>query len=211
MSVRTRQFATGLPFLDRRLSGGIPVGSTVALTAAPSSQSELLLRKFTRGRQLTYLSTVCPDEADLRASLSAPHRTEAEVAIEYVPPDAFLDSPDEHLPSLPPESFLVVDPMNVLEQGDQATYVTLLNTIIRHVRETENVAFLHCLDVPSAPPHRPLTLKRADQVWHLETQTLSKDIKNQLCITKARNGRALTEPIPLVLTDQVRIDTSRNI
>lgn len=211
MSVRTRQFSTGLPFLDRRLNGGIPIGSTVALTAMPSSQSELLLQRVTRGRQLTYLSTLCPDEEELRTSLSAPRRTENEVTVKYVSPDSFLDAPETPLSGLPPESFLVIDPMDILEQGSQAAYLALLNTIVRHARETESVALLHCLDTPSTPPHRPLTLKRVDQVWQLETQAYSQDIKNRLCITKARNSRALTEPIPLVLTDQVRIDTSRNI
>lgn len=56
-----------------------------------------------------------------------------------------------------------------------------------------------------------MTLNRVDQVWWLQLELLSREIRTRLYVTKARAGRALTEPIPLTLTDQVVIDTSRNI
>jgi len=71
---------------------------------------------------------------------------------------------------------------------------------------------LHCIagDAP-VPPLRDLSLNRADHVWQLQVMALSRDVKTRLLITKVRNGRALTEPVDLLMTDRVRVDTSRRI
>lgn len=61
------------------------------------------------------------------------------------------------------------------------------------------------------PAHRWQTLNRADDVRELEVHALSRDVKTRLLVTKSRYGYSLTEPIPLVLTGRVRIDTSRRI
>ena len=47
---------TGIEVLDRKLDGGIPAGSIVALTADPASQAELFLYELTATRGTLYLS-----------------------------------------------------------------------------------------------------------------------------------------------------------
>jgi hypothetical protein len=43
-------------------------------------------------------------------------------------------------------------------------------------------------------------------------QTVTPDaVESTLVVSKFRGGRALTEPITLELTDNVRVDTSRNV
>lgn len=62
-----RRFATGLVFLDRRIDGGLPVGSLVAVLAPPASQSQRLLRAVTGERPLVYLSTSVRDASELES------------------------------------------------------------------------------------------------------------------------------------------------
>lgn len=117
-----------------------------------------------------------------------------------------------HLPAIEnPPSFLVIDDINALETGARSDYRDLLNDVHTWVREHESVAFLHCFDTADVGPHRSLTLNRVDQVWWLQLQPRSQDIVTKLYVTKARNARALTEPISLIMTDDIRIDTSRTI
>lgn len=206
-----RRFSTGIPFLDRVLDGGIPVGTLVALTAPPGSQSELLLEQFVRARSSLYVSTVRP-EAEVRANVARQDAESLDLAVANHTPEDLLADPERVTSQVSPESFVVVDTINGLESADRARYLAFLNDLKACLRETDSVGVLHCIggDAP-VPPLRDLSLNRADQVWQLQVMALSRDVKTRLLITKVRNGRALTEPVDLLMTDRVRVDTSRRI
>lgn len=206
-----RRFSTGLPFLDRRLGGGISVSSVVGFLAPPTSQSQLLLRTVTEGRPLLYLSTSHRNETELETWLAAPRHQDASITVEYTPPESLLTNVTDLLQAAPPEAFVVIDSADSLEDAPRVEYVSFLNELKQWLLDHDSVAFLHCLDATDTPSHRSLTFNWVDQAWWLQTQLLSQEISNRLYVTKARADRALEEPIPLVLTDQVRIDTSRNI
>lgn len=112
---------------------------------------------------------------------------------------------------LTPECFVIVDRTNWLEAADRDEYRGFLDGLKRMLVETESVGVLHCSQRTHPPPQRGLTLDRADQVWQLELLPLSREIKNRLLVTKSRRGHALREPIDLLLTDRVQVDTSRRI
>lgn len=211
MQAGARRFSTSLSFLDRRLGGGLPVTSIIGLLAPSASQSQLLLRAVTRRQPLLYISTSWRNEDELERWLATPRRQRDDVTVRYVPPETLVEDLNAHLQAATPESFLVIDAVNPLEQAPRSEYLTFLNDLKQWLVEHDSVAFLHCLDPMAPTARRSLTLNRIDQIWWLQMQLLSQDITNKLYITKARTGQALTEPIPLVLTDQVRIDTSRNI
>lgn len=210
MASTGRRFSTGLPFLDRLLDGGIPAGTLLALTAPPASQSELLLRELLATHRTLYVSSLRP-AAEVGAWAAATVPGEVDVRAEHRRPATLLDDPDSLVDAVDPESVVVVDPVDGVEAGDRGAYVEFLARLSGRLREVDSVGVLHCMDHGADPPARATTLKRADAVWQVELAALSRDIKTRLLVTKSRHGRALTEPVPLLMTDRVRIDTSRRI
>lgn len=210
MAITERRFSTGLPFLDRRLDGGIAVGEMLALTAPPASQSELFLRTFLRTTKTAYISTT---RTESQVRRWAEYRTHEEISLSVakVDTDELTAVFEQIRELLDPESILVIDTVNGLERTPRSEYVEFLNALKRLLRERDCIAVLHCPEESTDLPRRGLTLSRADQVWQLEVSARSREIKNRLLVTKSRNGRALSEPVDVVLTDTVRIDTSRRI
>lgn len=210
MAPTQRRFSTGLQFLDKRIDGGFEAGGLLAFLAPPASQGELLLREFALARTTRYMSTTRPPD-EIRDWLDRGSSPPTDITVERHTPSTALEDVETVLADLAPESFVIIDPVTGFEEYPRETYLDFLNGVKRRLRETDSVGILHCLDIPTPPPQRGLTLNRVDQVWHLQVLPLSRSIKSQLLIKKARNTRALTEPIDLLLTDRVRIDTSRRI
>lgn len=209
MGASSRQFSTGLPFFDRKIGGGSTRGVLLAFTAPPASQSELVLAELVRSRHSVVVSTTRPEPEVERWAASK----DASGGLDVHTTDAgsLLEEPALATAELTPESFLVVDYADGLETADPETYLAFLNHLTEQLRETDSVGVLHCTDQVENPPQRGLTLHRADTVWQLEVLVLSREVKTRLLVKKARHGRALTEPVPLRLTDRVQVDTSRRI
>lgn len=212
-----RRHSTGLEILDRRLDGGIPVGTLVALVAPPESQSELFLEAMGRHRPVTFVSTTCSRSVEARRRYGTDGGEDAGVrhvhasASELVGSGNSPPAGQSGLAGIDEDSFVIVDPGNDLERETRADYHEFLADLVERLEETGSVGIIHLLEEDSSPRNRWLTLKTADHVWQLELTPTSQDIRNRLLVTKSRGYRALTEPIPLVLTDRIRIDTSRSI
>lgn len=201
------RFSTGNETLDRLLGGGIPVGDLLALTAPPETQSELLFRELAAVREMRYVDTSGAPEAELRDRFG-----DADVDVVATSPEDLLENPGAPLEDLPRESFLVVDAVNGLEAiDDRARYRTFLNRTKECVRERDCVAILHCLTGRAPAEQRTMTLHRADDVWQLEPRYDNREIKYRLLVSKSRYHGALDEPVPLLLTDRIDIDTSWSI
>ncbi|MDL5361032.1 ATPase domain-containing protein [Halalkalicoccus sp. NIPERK01] len=206
----SRRLPTGIDVLDRKLSGGIPAGSVVALSAAPASQSELLLYELTAPRETLYLTT----ERSVEAVRDAFERTTAPTGtpeIEQVASDAPLDEVSRLVETVPNGATVIVDPVDALERRDPARYRRFMNGLQTAMVNTESVAVLHCLAGNDPPAGRDLTEYMADVVFSLETTISGESIENRLAVPKFRGGRALSETIKLELAERVRIDTSRDI
>lgn len=204
----SRKYSTGLPFLDRRLDGGLPAGDILTIAAPPASQAQLLLRQLAVHHRTQYVSTTCPDESELRERLS---RAAPGLSVTYAHPDDVLDDPEALADLVAPESFLVLDGIADLETADRDRYLAVLNALKSRLREADSVGVLRCPVTDQEPPQRRLTFERTDHIWRLEVRTESHDIRYRLLVVKARGSRALDSSLPLVITDSVRIDTSRNI
>lgn len=206
----SRRLPTGIDVLDRKLSGGIPAGSVVALTAPPASQSELLLYELTAPRETLYLTTERSAEA-VRDAVERTNSPTGTPEIQQIGGEAPLDQVGRLAETLPQGSTLIVDPVDSLERQESPRYRRFMNGLQTAMVNTESVAVLHCLSGIEPPIGRDLTEYMADVVFSLDTRVSGEAIENRLAVPKFRGGRALTETIKLELTERVRIDTSRDI
>lgn len=212
MATSHRRYSTGLRFLDAQLDGGLPVGTLLTITAPASSPSELLLYHLATSQQMLWVSTTTPVEVELQSAIEESAITSpANLEFTHMTPDEMVTDPESVFAGIQPESFVVINPIDGLERAAEDQYSSFINGLKHRLRETDSIGVFHGLDTEPVPDARRLTLHRADAVWRLEQLVLSREIKTRLLITKARRGRALTEPISLVISDRVRVDTSRRI
>jgi KaiC/GvpD/RAD55 family RecA-like ATPase len=204
------RLSTGVDVLDRKLEGGIPPGSTVALCAAPASQAELLLHELTATRGTLYVTLGRTEEAVATSIATSPTST-GDPTIRHVTGDAPVDNASKLVSALPEASNLIVDPTDVLERAPINRYRLFLNKLQNHIQNTRGLAVLHCLAGAERPRGRDTTRHMADVVFDLETRVTGDTIENRLTVPKFRSGRALTDVIKLELADEVAIDTSRDI
>lgn len=206
---------TGIDVLDRDFGGGVPPGTLVAYEAPPDTQAEVLLRVLARRRPTLFLSVIRPAE-ELREELAA----DAERArlsnppdrrVLDAPPDDLLGNPSGFLAGLGEQWNLVVDPVTPLETRDDDRYLNFLNAVKRRLRETGGFGVLFATKLGEEPPGRWLTLQRADATWQLYRGVNSREVSTTLIVAKFRNGRPIAEPRKLLLGDEVRVDTSRDI
>jgi KaiC/GvpD/RAD55 family RecA-like ATPase len=207
MSDRLR---TGISVLDRKLEGGIPAGSIVALTAQPASQAELFLYELTATRGTLYLSLGRSGDAVSNSITRAKTRT-GDPTVRDVTGDAPLDNAAKLVSALPESSNLIIDPIDVLERQEPPRYRNFLNELQNHIYNTSSLAILHCLDGREVPELRDTTEHMADIVFQLNTRIKGDRIENHLAVPKFRGGQALSDVIKLDLTDEIDIDTSRDI
>jgi KaiC/GvpD/RAD55 family RecA-like ATPase len=201
---------TGITVLDRQLDGGIPEGSIVLLVADPASQSELFLYELTRTRGTLYLTTVRSGTAVEDAIDRVPGRV-GNPTVRDIGGDAPLDSAHSLVRDLPEGANLIVDVMDPLERRDPRRFRGFLNELQTHLVNTKGLAVLHALRGTNVPENRDYTKHMADVVFDLRTSTSGAEIENRLAVPKFRGGRALEETIKLNLTEDVSIDTSRDI
>lgn len=201
---------TGIDVLDRRLGGGIPAGSIVALVAPPPSSAELLLYELTSSRETLYLSTV-RSAAAVRDAFEATQAPTGDPVVKGLDGVEVLDQANRSVGRVEEDQTLIIDPFDPIEQREEPRVVTFLNDLQTHLQNTSSYAIVHCLKGRHRPEHRRLTLHAADIVLDIETEIRGSNLVNRLTVPKNRGGKAITEEIKLDLVDQVNVDTSRDI
>jgi KaiC/GvpD/RAD55 family RecA-like ATPase len=202
---------TGIDVLDRKLGGGIPEGSIVALCAQPASQAELFLYELTATRGTLYLSLDRTAQSVTTSIEQTPTNT-GDPTVRHISGEAPLDNAGKLVSALPEASNLIVDPLDVLEsQEPPSRFRSFMNDLQNHIVNTGSLAILHCMDGRSVPPLRDTTEHFADVVFQLRTTTTNDEVENRLAIPKFRGGRAPSDIIKLDLVEEVSIDTSRDI
>lgn len=202
---------TGIDVLDRKLDGGIPEGSIVALTADPASQAELFLYELTATRGTLWLSLDRTATA-VQASIEQTPAETGDPTVRHISGEAPLDNAGKLVGALPETSNLIVDPLDVLEaQEPHSRFRAFMNDLQTHIVNTGSIAILHCLDGQQVASLRDTTEHFADVVFQLDTKVAGDEVENRLAIPKFRGGRAPSDVIKLDLVEQVSIDTSRDI
>jgi KaiC/GvpD/RAD55 family RecA-like ATPase len=206
----SKRLPTGITVLDRQLDGGLPAGSIVYLGARPASQSELILYELTAARGTLYLTTARSVEA-VRDALERSSVQTGNPTVRDVDGDGPVDQAHRLIRGLPDEANLIVDIVDVLERVEPSRYRMFLNEVQTHMINTGGITVLHGMKTRSVPENRGLTEHMADVVFDLETRVKGSEIENRMAIPKFRGGRALDETIKLRLTEEVDVDTSRDI
>ncbi len=200
----------GIDVLDRKLDGGLPPGCVVAYTAEPASQSELLLYQLTAARGTLYLTTE-RSVAAIEHAIEASNAAVGSPTIRHLDTANPLEEASRLVSALPEGANLIIDTMDTLERSDRREYISFLNQLKQRMLETRSIAMLHCLKGPRAPENRSSTEHGVDAIFDLRTDKSGSELENNLTIPKFRSGGAPTEAIKLELSEQVAIDTSRDI
>jgi len=202
---------TGIDILDRKLNGGIPAGSIVALCADPASQAELFLYELTATRGTLYLSLDRNKQAVVDSVENSITET-GDPTVRHISGEAPLDNANKLASALPETSNLIIDPVNVLETREPPSrFRNFMNDLQNHIFNTGSLAILHCMTGQNVPRLRDSTEHFADVVFQLETRVQGDQIENKLAIPKFRGGSAPTDVIKLELVEEVSVDTSRDI
>lgn len=229
--MKGRKLSTGInETLDRELNGGIPGGSILVFTAPPDSPSELILQEMMKERTTLYLTTTRSDDA-VRASMEANGVSPdmncfiGDIDAADVEADALMqgcmDRVEEMLSRMKSERYdladseynIIIDTADVLEMEKHGWVTKFFRNMRAAMSEVDSdgLFILHCTKGEQTPEHRDLMLSLADVVWDLEKVIEGGEITYDLYIPKNRGGTALMESFQLELTDNVDVDTSRDI
>ncbi|SDQ18618.1 DUF7125 family protein [Natronobacterium texcoconense] len=180
--------------IDRALQGGVPPGTTIALTADPASQSEQFLYQATATRGTLYLTTDRTGTAVEAAIGSATVRT-GNPTVRHLENDP-LEHATRLVDELPDGANLVVDSMNALERTNRDDYLEFLNGIVDRMHETRGIAVLHCLK-PTSSENRTVTRHLVDAVFDLRTITAGENmgVTHRLSVPKFRFDGRVAETI----------------
>lgn len=213
----TNRLTTGIDALDRNLAGGLPPGRLLTFLAPADTQSELLVKQLAAEHDCLYLSTLRPkweveeEVSDFVQRALADRSVVNNVKIEQLKSGDRLDDARQHIQDISDPSIVIVDSINELEDTETDRYVRFLDNVKERLWETGSVGVFFGIESQEVPKNRSITLRRADMIWQLRRSVSAQDIEHLLVISKFRSGRALSEPLKLELTDEVGVDTSRDI
>lgn len=228
----SRKLATGIDPLDDELDGGVAGGRILALSAPPASPSELLLHEIAAQRKTLYLTTTRNCETvrrTLRNDGFDMQSRKRDVWVEDV------DAVDVETESLMNgcvdciEKFenamrsqigvgdfnIIIDTADILEHQNYGWVLKffdkLRNRLVNTEEDVEGLVVLHLTRGEHVPDQRDLTLTLADVVAELHRDIEGEDMSYRLFMPKNRGSTALMEGLKLNLTNEVMVDTSRDI
>lgn len=193
---------TGIDALDRKLGGGIPSGAMVVVETPPASNAGLLLERMLPAG--TVPISVFPRASPARAIHHRPRGISVGVNITAATLAALLRN-------LAVGRGVTFGPVDPLERGSVSRHRRLLETIMGHVHERNVIDFVHALNGRSIPDARDFTLYAADVVIQLEASRRGTTIETRLTVPKIRGGTPILEELKLEVTDEIAVDTSRDI
>lgn len=204
---------TGIRELDRKLGGGIPPGTLVAVEAPPRAEREPLLCAGASQRSTRYFVTIKSEQAVRKQFDRA--QTDAKLhAIEEIRPESATGTIPAHLEDLDTEQDFIVDVVDPIEDTvDPRTYSDFMNDLTERLTDTDSIGYLHAYQSGEQTRQRQITLDVADFVWRLTPVKSRGEINYILKIPKT-NGLDLSAEdryLEIQVGDGVDIDQTRNI
>ena len=201
----SEQLSTGVDALDRRLNGGLPAGTVVALTARPASRADRLLYELASERRTLYL-TATRSEGAVGDALSRAGVDVERCVVREIDAECPLDHAYRLIQQLSEPATVVIDPVNALERAGEGRLAEFLNALRARLVETDSVGVLHCLDGRGVPPQRDVTEYVADGVLSVETERRDGELETRLAVPKFRGKPPVTESIELTFERRGRIE-----
>lgn len=197
---------TGVLDLDRSLNGGIPAGSLVVVRSDPATQGEVVLKNLAQQRGTLFFST-------LRQSHSVREWLDTrELEVEYTGMETPLESVTKQMSLVDDEANIIIDPVNILEEEEYMAYVSMLQQLKDHLVNTGSIGVLHVLeDENEGSMVRTTTMEMADMVWDVTSERKGNEISTHLNVMKCRSGVLPDKVAKVELSDEVSVDTSRDI
>ncbi len=222
---------TGIDILDKRLGGGLPVGTMVCIFANPIAMPEVFLHQFATVHITYYFTTVRPArfvrENIENMGFSSDNIEFIDVFEKYylsetgafVVEDMYrdrniFDFVDAKLSEIQDENaviifdnlsfFLKLDvPVGLKEWLINKIYVTTKN--IKGISYCYMIKDIHPRDLES------LVIDLSDAVFDIDVERHGDRIVNRLAIPKVRNMQPISETFRYYISEGVQIDTSRDI
>lgn len=219
MSKKTQaQYKTGVSVLDETLPGGIPEGGIVLLNTDPESKGERFLHYLIDGQSCGYITTSGSGEgvkSELMKS-GVDHTGVDARSVGYTNP---ANEIQKSLGELAEKDIIVIDSINPLEDNnitDPEVYRQMLTEIQKHTRRMGGYVILRRLRPPDVDSQDGLYLADTlvDYILSITQRINGSEVEDYLHIPKARataNGEYFDKEYKLVITDEVVIDTSRDI
>lgn len=229
---------TGIPTVDRRLSGGLHPGDVLSIVAPPATQSQTLMYQFMTQRPTVYVTTLRSEDAIEReiekrgsrnvtyhvASIASEVSMDNELLRDLTGSRAYktnsavkedpLDDLYDVLESIDETCNVIIDPTNPLERGeDRDAYVEVLRKLSVTMQDVDGVGILHCSSHDADPPFREETLMISDVVWEFDVvETAKSNVEYQMRIPKNRGGTVVLDVLTLEMGKRrVTVDDSRMI
>jgi hypothetical protein len=204
---------TGIETLDRKLDGGIPAGSLVAILVPPGVQHDPLLCAGAHERDSLVFTTI-KDEPSMRKTFErSPYDAQIDDIVELDVEDAATVLPDRVEGLDEEEDFYldVVDPVE--ERLNEGVYIDLLNRVSERLDAANCLGYLYGYAGMETSSNRRYTLDLADFVIELGTIQQRSQLDYYLEIPKA-SGVTLPGPdrfLEIEVGRKVDIDETRNI
>lgn len=205
--------STGIETLDRKLSGGLPPGTLVAVVTPPGVQHDPLLCAGTDERASHFFTTMKSEAAVRRAFERSAGGSKIEYIRELDPKEA--DSQlSAWIHDISDGDDFYVDTIDPIEESlDRDRYAELLNTFDDRLDAVGSIGYLYGLSTETPPHNRRYTLDFADCVLRLRARQQRDKLNYYLEIPKA-TGVALggaDRHLEIDIDRGVDIDQTRNI
>lgn len=228
-----KSIPTGIALLDKRLDGGLPVGSFVCVYADPIAMPEAFLYQFANSTKSFYVTTNRPAKYVARDMELLRFNPRNVVFIDvfsqyylneygqFVIEDRYRDKEifdflADRFNSLNGESsefVVIVDSLSFflnlnVEWGMKEW---LLNRLYAIAKEKGNVVYAYLVKNLHPPSVVNRVLDLSDVVINVEAERVGERVVTKFAIPKIRGKRPIAEFFRFVVDEGVQIDTSRDI
>lgn len=199
--------------LDRKINGGLPIGSVSTFISPPSSNSERFLHQIIQNNtdmQCIYFSTEKSSVVLKKIFANSEILHDTPEIVDFTNKSRKISSMKDKIDKLPTENvILVIDSIDLLEENE-GEFLQLLNDISSYAMKNDGIVILNGSHTDSK--QRDITNKLSDGVFEFYLHKDSGDIEMFLDVTKFRNGDFIDERIKIRLgREEVTTDTSRAI